>query len=145
MAGARVLLIDDDDTFALQLGIALRGAGDLRIVTNACAALRTARSWQPHVVLLDLLLPETDAFTLLEQLTAPDTAPECLVLCLTNGIGAATRVRPVTEWPVGTLHRQSSIAQIRATVLQIARALGDAVTGSRPGTGRLSCPGFPSP
>jgi DNA-binding response OmpR family regulator len=74
--GARVLVVDDEAAirdlleYGLgQAGFAVRGANDGR------SALETVREWSPEVILLDVMLPEVDGFTLLPSLRRATEAP----------------------------------------------------------------------
>jgi DNA-binding response OmpR family regulator len=67
--GARVLVVDDEFAIRdlLEYGLGQAGFG-VRSVADGPAALDAVRSWSPEVIVLDVMLPEIDGFTLLPQL-----------------------------------------------------------------------------
>lgn len=115
---ARMLVVDDDQYFIERAMSALEPLGKLRVAGSGGAALSVAASWEPDVILLDLLLDDLDGFTFLERLSATALNRLPFILCTTDGRGADTRVRPLPGWRVGTLVRSSSMAELRAAVRQ---------------------------
>lgn len=68
--GAATILIIDDDAAALDsLGATVRGAG-YRVLTasDAVAGLALARARRPDAVLLDIIMPETDGWSVLREM-----------------------------------------------------------------------------
>jgi DNA-binding NarL/FixJ family response regulator len=75
--GPRVLIVDDHPSFR---GFATRllGAAGFRVVGEAgdgASALAAARSLQPDLVLLDVLLPDMTGFEVAEALDADSSRP----------------------------------------------------------------------
>lgn len=67
--GARVLVVDDEVAIRDLLEYGLAQAGfDVRSARDGRAALDAVRSWTPEVIILDVMLPEVDGFTLLPAL-----------------------------------------------------------------------------
>jgi len=67
--GARVLVIDDEAAIRDLLEYGLGQAGfSVRSVIDGREAIEAIRAWSPEVVILDVMLPETDGFTLLPAL-----------------------------------------------------------------------------
>ncbi|HET9017805.1 MAG TPA: response regulator [Thermomicrobiaceae bacterium] len=118
MGGARVLVVDDDGEFIETLQSALGDFAELRAVASGDAALTCAAEWNPQVVLLDLLLPDTDGFDLLERLTYSGFPHTPAVLCVIDGRGADTRLIPFVEWPVGTVVRSAHPADFLSAILR---------------------------
>jgi len=59
----RVLVVEDQRDLASLLAHNLRHEGlDVRTVEDGREALATVRSWQPDLVILDLMLPGMDGF-----------------------------------------------------------------------------------
>ena len=66
----RLLLVDDEPELLAMVEILLRQEGfvQIRTASTAAEALRTARDFMPQAVLLDVMLPDGDGFTLFSQL-----------------------------------------------------------------------------
>jgi two-component system response regulator MprA len=67
--GARVLVVDDEAGIRDLLEYGLGQAGfNVRSVVDGRAALAAVKAWSPEVIVLDVMLPEIDGFTLLPAL-----------------------------------------------------------------------------
>ncbi len=67
--GARILVVDDEAAIRELLEYGLGQAGfAVRSVGNGRDALETIRLWSPELIILDVMLPEIDGFTLLPAL-----------------------------------------------------------------------------
>ena len=67
--GARVLVVDDEASIRDLLDYGLGQAGfAVRSAVDGREAIEAIRSWSPEVIILDVMLPETDGFTLLPAL-----------------------------------------------------------------------------
>jgi two-component system, OmpR family, response regulator len=65
----KVLVVDDEADLAGVLAYALDSAGfDVTVASNASSALSSAERLAPDIILLDVMLPDVDGFTLLPQL-----------------------------------------------------------------------------
>lgn len=121
---ARVLIVDDDPYFLEQVSWAVEPLGSHRIARSGGAALRVAVTWEPDVILLDMLLDDLDGFTILERLADAGLQRNPFILFTTDGRGADTRIRPLPDWQVGTLVRSSSIYQLRTAIRQAVHCQG---------------------
>ncbi len=89
----RVLVVDDETTVTdwLKMVIEQSASGpgyEVRAAAVGSRAVEIFRSWKPDIVLLDLVLPNTDGIVLLRQLKAIDPTPEMIVI---SGVGTITR------------------------------------------------------
>jgi two-component system alkaline phosphatase synthesis response regulator PhoP len=67
-AAQRVLVVEDEQTISDAVLYALRREGyECRAVVDGSKAVETIRSFEPHVVVLDVMLPGTDGFTILRS------------------------------------------------------------------------------
>ncbi len=74
--GARVLVVDDEAAIREVLEYGLGQAGfAVRTAVDARDALESVRAWSPEVIVLDVMLPEIDGFTLLPGLRRLTDAP----------------------------------------------------------------------
>jgi len=72
----RVLFVEDDDALAGVYMVRLQAEGfDVKRVVNGEAALATAISYKPDLVLLDVMMPKVSGFDVLDILrNTPETA-----------------------------------------------------------------------
>jgi CheY-like chemotaxis protein len=77
----RVLIVDDDPDVASVLNDAVTGFGHrTAVVLSGALALRAAREFVPHVVLLDIRMPGVDGHTLLEHLKRSPQPPAIIIV-----------------------------------------------------------------
>jgi two-component system OmpR family response regulator len=68
-AGERVLVVDDEADIADLLVTGLRFVGfDVRAAHTGAQALAVAADFRPHLLVLDVMLPDFDGFELCRQL-----------------------------------------------------------------------------
>ena len=81
---ASVLVIDDDPT-ALELATTILEPAGFRVLTAQSGGdgLTLARTHRPDVIILDLVMPEPDGFSVLEQLSDERTTVDIPVLIVT--------------------------------------------------------------
>jgi DNA-binding response OmpR family regulator len=73
---ARVLVVDDERALRELLEYGLEQAGfAVRSVTEGSAAFPLLQAWSPDVIVLDVMLPGPDGFTLLPEIRRLTTAP----------------------------------------------------------------------
>jgi two-component system, NarL family, response regulator LiaR len=81
----RVMIVDDHDIVRRGLSMFLNGFDDLLLVgeaDNGQDAVRLCREIQPHVVLMDMMLPDTNGIHLTRQIRAEN--PDIQVVMLTG-------------------------------------------------------------
>jgi two-component system OmpR family response regulator len=97
MDSARVLVVDDEPEVRDLLAAALRSSGfDVLAAADGAQAVATARSRPPDVLVLDVLLPDTDGLTLARRLRAAHDGVPVPVLFLTERAPAADRIAGLT-------------------------------------------------
>ena len=74
----KLLIADGSEEFSMALADALRGTCQLRICPNGKEVLSILRDDTPDVLLLDLMLPELDGISLLQQAAADNICPMVL-------------------------------------------------------------------
>jgi PAS domain S-box-containing protein len=83
--GLRVLLVDDNADSADGLGMLLELQGhEIRVAYDGETALETARSFQPHVALLDIGMPLMDGYELARRLRAGPETRDVLLVAMTG-------------------------------------------------------------
>jgi DNA-binding response OmpR family regulator len=81
----RVLVIDDERGLRELLEFGLEQAGfSVRSVTEGSAAMPLIEVWSPDVIVLDVMLPGSDGFTLLPEIRRLTTAPVVMLTARTE-------------------------------------------------------------
>jgi NarL family two-component system response regulator LiaR len=81
----RVMIVDDHDIVRRGLSMFLNGFDDLSLVAEAANgqdAIRLCGEFRPHVILMDMMLPDTDGIRLTRTLRAAN--PDIQVVMLTS-------------------------------------------------------------
>jgi len=87
----KILTIDDDSSMTELLGVLLRSQG--MDVISSCSGnmgIELARSEKPDIILVDLLLPETDGWEVCKQLRKFTNAPIAILSALDDPAIIAT-------------------------------------------------------
>ena len=93
--GPGVLVVDDEHGLRQLLEFGLRRAGfTVRSVTDGPAALSLLQSWLPDVIVLDVMLPGDDGFTLLPEIRRLTKAP---IVMLTARTEVSERITGLTS------------------------------------------------
>jgi two-component system KDP operon response regulator KdpE len=72
----RILVVDDEPQITRVLRTTLTGSGyEVRTADDGHNGLRTAREWQPDLVITDVSMPNMDGIELCRQLRAESTLP----------------------------------------------------------------------
>ncbi|MFR9731335.1 response regulator transcription factor [Saccharopolyspora sp. MS10] len=84
---ARVLVVDDEPNILELLTAALRLSGfEVRGAASGAEALRAAGEFRPHIVVLDVMLPDQDGFTVARRLRERDEAVPVLFLTARDAV-----------------------------------------------------------
>ena len=95
---ARILIVDDEPNIALSLEFLLQSEGyEVATAHNGAQALREAASFQPQLVVLDVMLPVIDGFEVCRQLRADPAQAGVKILLLTARGRAAEVQRGIDE------------------------------------------------
>jgi DNA-binding response OmpR family regulator len=115
----RVLVVEDDRNIADVLVTALEDEGyTVRAAGDGRQALQVLRTWSPRVVLLDLMLPLLDGWSVLQQCQREGLAREARVVVV-----SASRNTPVigsSEPPVAAvIPKPFDLTHVLATVASL--------------------------
>jgi two-component system OmpR family response regulator len=120
---ARVLVVDDEPSIVDVISMALRHHGF--IVASADtggAALAQAREWRPHVMVLDVMLPDMEGFEVARRLSAEHAAVPILFLSARDN--TADKVRGLTTGGDDYVTKPFSLEELIARVRNILRHRG---------------------
>jgi len=78
-----LMVVDDEVSIGAMLEKALGRAGDIKVtyIDNPITALSRIRAGEYDGVLLDIMMPQKDGLSVLEEIKAKD--PECVVIMMT--------------------------------------------------------------
>ena len=79
-AKQKILIVDDDENIAELISLYLtKECFDTRMVYDGEAALKAFDSYQPNLILLDLMLPGVDGFEICRQVREKKNTPIIMV------------------------------------------------------------------
>ena len=83
----KILIVDDDSNIAELISLYLaKECFDTQIVGDGESALRAVRSYQPDLILLDLMLPGIDGYQVCREVRASSNVP--IIMLSAKGTGA---------------------------------------------------------
>jgi len=122
----RALVVDDEPNLAELLATALRYEGwQVEIALTGTSATRTAKTQQPDVVVLDMMLPDIDGLQVLRRIRTH--APQVPVLFLTARDAVEDRVAGLTAGGDDYVTKPFSLEEVVARLRALLRRSGAAV------------------
>jgi two-component system, OmpR family, response regulator len=116
----KVLVVDDEETLAELLSMALRYEGwEVRTAATGTAAVREAREFRPDAVVLDMMLPDIDGLEVLRRLRADRL--DVPVLFLTARDAVEDRVAGLTAGGDDYVTKPFSLEEVIARVRGLMR------------------------
>lgn len=113
----RVMIVDDHDIVRRGLSMFLSGFDDMSLVgeaTNAVDAIRTCNEVQPHVILMDMMLPDTDGVTLTRAVRAQN--PDVRVVILTSSKDESLVQAALQAGAIGYMLKNISVKEMAETI-----------------------------
>ena len=119
----RVLVVDDESTLTELLALALRYEGwQVQTAADGRTAVRLARQFDPHVVVLDVMLPDLDGLEVLRRMRSQ--APQIPVLFLTARDAVEDRVAGLTAGGDDYVTKPFSLEELVARLRSLMRRAG---------------------
>ena len=82
--GHSVLIVEDEPNIVLSVKFLMEGAGfDVRVASNGTQALKEIQTAPPNIVLLDVMLPDRDGYSICETIKANSEWQDIRILMLT--------------------------------------------------------------
>ena len=129
---ARILVVDDEPSITDLVATVLRYEGfQVETAPTGRRALRTVTAFRPHLVVLDVMLPDLDGFEVQRRLAADGLRTP--ILFLTARDATEDKVRGLTMGADDYVTKPFSLEELVARVRAILRR-----TGSAEGSSRLS-------
>ncbi len=120
---AKVLLVDDAEDMTVVLSHALRSEGyEIQVAYDGSSGLRAAYEFQPDLIVLDIMMPGMDGWTMLERLREFSDVP---VIMLTAISGEKNLVRGLDHGADDYLTKPFSTAELRARIRAILRRVSE--------------------
>ncbi|WP_372593135.1 response regulator transcription factor [Actinotalea sp.] len=119
----RALVVDDEPALGELLATALRYEGwQVETALNGYDAIRTAKAWEPDVILLDVMLPDLSGLEVLSRVRA--SMPSVPVLFLTAKDAVEDRVAGLTAGGDDYVTKPFSIEEVVARLRSLLRRTG---------------------
>jgi two-component system OmpR family response regulator len=119
----RVLVVDDEPSIVDVISMALRHHGfTVAAAASGGEALAQARSWRPHVMVLDVMLPDMEGFDVARQLAAEHAGVPILFLSARDA--TADKVRGLTTGGDDYVTKPFSLEELVARLRNILRRSG---------------------
>jgi len=81
----KILLVEDDSLISSMYRTKFKADGfEVSIAADGAAALALAKKGKPNIIMLDIILPQLDGFTVLEELKKNQATKNIPVIMLTN-------------------------------------------------------------
>jgi len=118
----RVLVVEDESTIARPLRRALEREGyAVSLCENGHSALRLARTWEPDVILLDLLLPDMDGRDVAREIRSRSQVP---IIMVTARGEEADRVSGLELGADDYVVKPFSVPELIARMRAVSRRVG---------------------
>jgi CheY-like chemotaxis protein len=125
LAMKTVLLVDDDDTFLLTIGVRLKSMGyTVCTAKDAVNAISAVRKNNPDIVVLDVSLPAGDGFLVAERLRNLIVSATTPIIFVTASVKAELRERAMKLGAVEFLQKPFD-ATMLADAIESALSPGD--------------------
>ncbi|HTZ37307.1 MAG TPA: EAL domain-containing response regulator [Stellaceae bacterium] len=129
----RLLIVDDDEAFPRIVKKVATGLGFEVVATSSAEDFKAAaRTWNPTLVMLDLVMPGSDGVELLRHLAAVKCAAPIAVTSGLDGRTVETVIRLGTERGlrmIGTLTKPVPVARLRSFLGEFASARTQVAAG----------------
>jgi two-component system OmpR family response regulator len=117
---ARVLVVDDEDSITQLVSTVLRYEGfAVQTAADGTAAVRTARTFRPDLVVLDVMLPDLDGFEVYRRIEG--SATRLPVLFLTARDSTEDRIHGLTLGADDYMGKPFSLEELVARVRAVLR------------------------
>lgn len=82
----KILIVEDEETLSAMYKAKLEESGKFKVFTadNGVLGLEAAKKERPDIIILDVILPQIDGFSVLEELKKSGSTKKIPVIMLTN-------------------------------------------------------------
>ena len=122
MQGRRILVVDDEASITdlMTMALHLHGA-TVEVAHSGLDALRAVQSFRPHLVVLDVMLPDLDGFEVLKRMSWERHSQLIPVLFLTARADVDDRIRGLTAGGDDYVTKPFSVEELLLRIKAILR------------------------
>src|SRR3954467_10676699 len=125
----RILVVDDEPNIVDVVAMALRYQGfNVATAANGTEALNQVNAYRPHLIVLDVMLPDMDGFNVAERLGAQRAGVP--IIFLTARDSTEDKIRGLTTGGDDYVTKPFSLEELVARIRTILRRTGAAETDS---------------
>ena len=118
----KILVVDDEPTLLETLALNLRASGyEVVTASDGVAALETARTEEPDLIVLDLMMPELDGLTVCRSLRQVSETP---ILVLTARTGELDKIVGLESGADDYMTKPFSLGELQARLRALLRRAG---------------------
>jgi CheY-like chemotaxis protein len=121
----RVLIVDDNRDGADALGLLLEELGhQVHVTYGGRQALEVVSAFQPDLMLVDLLMPDVDGFSLVARLRQSPALAETTIVAITGKKDIQHRIMALKVGCDGVLVKPAALVEIKAVLASVVRLTG---------------------
>jgi two-component system KDP operon response regulator KdpE len=137
---ARILVIEDDPAIASLTQLQLENRGyQVEIAKNGVEGLRQAYAWQPDLVVLDIMMPDMDGWTVCERLRELSDVPIVFVTAIGKEQDIVRGLEMgADDYIVKPFSPRELVARVEAVMRRGERSRGSAIEARTYENGPLS-------
>ena len=137
---ARILVIEDDPAIASLTQLQLENRGyEVEIAKNGVDGLRQAYAWQPDLVVLDIMMPDMDGWTVCERLRELSDVPIVFVTAIGKEADIVRGLEMgADDYIVKPFSPRELVARVDAVLRRGERSRGSAIEARTYENGPLS-------
>ncbi|MDD5431700.1 MAG: response regulator [Candidatus Omnitrophica bacterium] len=123
MLKKKVLIVDDEKDFTKMTKINLEATGEYEVFIENISnkALEKAKEVKPDIILLDILMPDTDGFTILKRLKKDESTISIPVVMLTAVSTEAAKTQATSLYDEGYIEKPITIEDLIAKIESVLR------------------------
>jgi len=124
LAKMKILIVDDEpvNVALLEEILAENGYTRFESVTDSKEALEVCNSFQPDLVLLDLMMPQPDGFAILESLRSQSEQTFLPVVVLTADTNEQSKIRALTAGATDFLLKPFDHVEVALRIANLLRS-----------------------
>lgn len=117
----RILVAEDDPSIASLLERALKEHFEVKVVHDGNAAVSEAAQWQPHLLLLDVMMPGLDGLAVAKHLKTIPAMKSTPIIFITAKDGSMDVIKGIQH---GARHYITKPFKLDGVVQKIKKSLG---------------------